>query len=325
MEKDLVSFVVVNRNRREFLRECLRSIFAQGYEKEVIVVDNASTDGSVELVKDEFPQVKIIQNNVNYMSAKGYNQGIRASRGEYVFCLNNDVFLKENYLEKVLPKFRKDYKIGAVVGRLINPLKGSLDSTGQFLTPSRRAWERGYGRREAKFEEGYIWGVPGACALYRRQMLEEIKIGDNYFDESYKAYLEDLDLNWRMNKFGWKAYFVPEAIAYHYRGTTGWVRRGNWGYINLPSDLKVQYLKNRYSTLIKNDTLKEVLKHFPFILGYELYLWFFLISSGYSFVLEFFKDLNWVKEALNSRYLIQGKLNKGLKGGEYVQAHDTSN
>jgi hypothetical protein len=89
--------------------------------------------------------------------------------------------------------------------------------------------------------------------------------------------------------------------------------------------LKVQYLKNRYSTLIKNDTLKEVLKHFPFILGYELYLWFFLISSGYSFVLEFFKDLNWVKEALNSRYLIQGKLNKGLKGGEYVQAHDTSN
>ncbi|MDP8233215.1 MAG: glycosyltransferase family 2 protein [Candidatus Saelkia tenebricola] len=303
----LVSFIVINKDRKKILKVCLNSIFNQTYKNiEVILVDNASNDESVEMVKKYFPQTKIIQNSQNMMVSKSYNQGIISSNGEYLFCINNDVFLNNDYLEKVLPKFKIDRKIGSISGKLLNPQTKKIDSTGQFLTLARRAHERGYKQKERnQFEEGYVWGVSGACALYKKEMLFDIKMEQEYFDEDYQAYLEDLDLNWRAHNAGWNSYFTPYAIAYHHRGITGWKRRKRLGYLNLSSEFKFQLIKNRYSTFIKNENLANFIKHIPFTILYDIYLWIFLLPKKPHYVLEFIKDRRWIKKAVSKRTLIK--------------------
>ena len=308
----LVSFVIINKDRKKFLKRCLAAIFNQTYtDIEVILVDNASTDGSVEMARSNFPNARIVENTINLLVAKAYNQGIAASNGEYVICINNDVFLSNDYIEKTLPKFEIDSKIGSVSGKLLNPHTGRIDSAGQFLTAARQAHERGYKQKDRNlFKEGYIWGVTGACLLCKKEMLDDIKINNEYFDEEYRAYLEDLDLNWRAYNAGWRSYFTPDAAAYHLRGSTGWRNRGRWGYLNLSDEFKFQLIKNRYATIIKNETLSGFITHIPFIFLYDMYLWIFLLFKNPGFILKFMKDSSWIKKTVVKRIFIGENLRR---------------
>ncbi len=302
-----VSVVVVNYNKRENLYDCIKSVLNQSYsELEIIVVDNGSSDGSVELIERAFPRVKVIKNKDNMFLAEPYNQGIRASDSDVILCMNNDVILNKDYLIESVSVFSKDVRIGSVTGKLINPSTGRIDSTGQILTYARRGYERGYGEIDSdSYKEGYVWGIGGAVALYRREMLEDIKIDNQYFDSSYRAYLEDLDLNWRSNNRGWKSYFKPSAVAFHHRGITGWKRRSRFGFLNLNDNLKLQYLKNRYTTLIKNESLGDYIKYLPYVLVYDLYLLILLISVRPFCILYLIKDVKWLKDAIKKRAAIK--------------------
>jgi len=308
----LVSVVIINRNKAGLLKKCLAAVFNQTYtDVEVILVDNASDDGSVEMACNDFPNVRIVQNASNMLVAKSYNQGIALSNGEYILCINNDVFLNKDYLEKALPKFGINSKIGSISGKILNPQTEKIDSTGQFLTLTRRAYERGYKQVDKnKFKECYIWGVTGACLLCKKEMLDDIKINNEYFDEEYRAYLEDLDLNWRAHNAGWRSYFTPDAVAYHYRGSTGWRNRGRWGYLNLSNEFKFQLIKNRYATIVKNETLSGFIKHIPFIFLYDMYLWIFLLFKSPGFILKFIKDSGWIKKAAAKRIFIRENLRR---------------
>ena len=314
---ELVSIVIVNKNRELLLRKCLQSIFKQSYKNyEVIVIDNASTDNSVEMIKNNFPDVKIIVCNKNLFYCEGYNLGISEARGDYILCINNDVILDSNFLLHAIKGFSKHNKVGQVTGKIVNPVTGKIDSTGQFLSLSRRAIERGY-RRKAKYNypEGLVWGCPGSCVLYSRKMLEEIKLKDKeYFDSSYKVYLEDLDLNWRANRLGWKAYYIPEAIAYHYRGMTGWINSHRLGYLNLSSEFKVQFIRNRYATIIKNESWSSYFLHLPFILSYDFYLWFSLCMTSPRYIIKFWEDQYWIRKAIDRRKNIARKIREYKNG-----------
>ncbi|MDP8216565.1 MAG: glycosyltransferase family 2 protein [Candidatus Kaelpia imicola] len=305
--EETISVVVVNYNRREYLYNCLKSVSNQSYcNIELIVVDNGSSDGSIEMVEGEFPEVKIVKNRENIFLATPYNQGIRYSIASLILCMNNDVILERDYIKESVPVFKKDRRIGSVAGKLINPITKLIDSTGQILTRARRGCERGYREEDSgNYSEGYIWGVGGAIAFYRREMLEDIEIENEYFDQTYKAYLEDLDLNWRGKKRGWKSYFKPSAVAFHYRGVTGWRERSRFGFLNLNNDLKVQYLKNRYATLIKNETLGDYIKNLPYILLYDSCLLILLISINPLCILYLVKDISWLKSALRRRRTIK--------------------
>ncbi|MDD5614238.1 MAG: glycosyltransferase family 2 protein [Candidatus Omnitrophica bacterium] len=305
MKKDAVSVVVVNYNRQEHLMRCLESVFAQSHKDiDVVLIDNASSDGSLEKARSQFRNIKIIKNNKNEFLAKAYNQGIRCSCSEYILCMNNDVYLDRDYIKNAVAKFTIDQRIGSVSGKLINPATNRIDSAGQFLSLSLRAIERGYGKKSSNYaQEEYLWGVGGACMLLKRAMLEDIMIANEYFDESFLAYLEDLDLNWRASKKKWKSYFAPDAQAFHSRGTTGWQKKHSFGYLSLSTPLKLQFIKNRVAVLIKNASLIDCTVYSPAITAYNIYLLIFLISEDPFCILNLIADARWLKTAIRKRLL----------------------
>ncbi len=280
----MISVIIVNYNKKELLRQCLDSVRGQGFKDiEIIVVDNASTDDSVEVVGTYYPEVRLIWNTRNLLFCKAYNQGIGASRGNFVLCINNDVILDKEYLKEAIDAIGLGDKIGMVSGKILRQDKKTLDSTGLFLGRNRKAIERGYGREDiGQYERpGYVFGVSGACAFFRKRMLMDIKDENGYFDESFGMYYEDLDLCWRARNKGWKAYYNPKALAYHIRGGTALGHNSKAGpmFPRLSDDLKKKYIINRYRCIRKNDSLFGFLLNLPFILIYDIKIWLYLLIS----------------------------------------------
>lgn len=272
-----ISVVILNYNGKGFLKELLPSLYAQTcLPGEVILVDNASSDGSVEWVRKKFPAVKVMVNPTNLFFSRGMNIGIRESRGEYVLCLNNDLRLSEKFLEEMLRHLDTSPEIGMACGRIYDWAGKRIDSCGQTISPWGTPRDRGKGsRRGEKFSRvEEVFSPGGIAVLYRRKMLEEIKEEEGYFDETLRIFYEDLDLAWRARKKGWKCIFVPSAVAFHYRGgTTIKKKRKGPMFMYLSPYLKEQIILNRYRTWKKNATFKEFLIRLPFFLVYDIFLW----------------------------------------------------
>ena len=296
----MISVIIVNYNRKDLLRQCLDSVRGQNFQDiETIVVDNASTDGSIEMVAMYYPDVKLIRNTSNLLFCKAQNQGIEASKGNFILCLNSDCVLDKDYLKQALSAIGLDTRIGMVSGKILRMDKKTIDSKGLFLGRNRKPVERGYGKIDkGQYEEpGYVFGTSGACAFLRKSMLKELKDEHGYFDERFGMYYEDLDLCWRAQKKGWKTYYNPKAIAYHVRGGTAvterchcegakrpkqsqerllrFARNDRFRYIS--NELKRMYIKNRYLCMKKNDSLFRILLNLPFIVLYEVKIWAYLV------------------------------------------------
>ncbi|MFA4992047.1 MAG: glycosyltransferase family 2 protein [Candidatus Omnitrophota bacterium] len=264
----MISIIVVNYGRKDLLRECLDSARAQSLrDMEMIVVDNASVDGSAEMVMARYPEVRLIRNTRNSLFCEAQNQGIEASRGDFILCLNSDCALDKDYLKDAAAAFGIDEKIGMVSGKILRPDKKTIDSTGLFLGRDRKAVERGYGKEDrGQYDApGYVFGVSGACAFFRRAALTDVKDRYGYFDRRFGMYYEDLDLCWRARKRGWRAYYEPKALAYHARSGASAARADK--------ALLRMYVFNRYRCMRKNDSLSGVLFNLPFILLYDLKMW----------------------------------------------------
>jgi len=272
-----VSVVILNHNGKEFLKVLLPSIYVQTrLPEEVILVDNASSDGSVEWVKREFPQIKIIVNFTNVFFSQGMNTGIKEAHGDYILCLNNDVRLSQEFLEEILRYLNSSSRIGMACPKIYDWKGRKLDSCGQSISLWGTPKDRGKGRRDSsRFSEvEEVFGPGGIAVIYLREMLEEIKEDGEYFDETLKIFYEDLDLAWRARKKGWRCIFVPSAVAFHYRGGTTLKRKGKGPmFLYLSPYLREQVILNRYRTWKKNATLKEFLLRFPFFLIYDFFLW----------------------------------------------------
>lgn len=311
---DLVSVIIVTCNKKDMLRKLFFSLRRQSYKPiEKIVVLNGCSEQEHRDLKQSFQEAVFIHNKDNLFFCKGQNQGVKAAKGELIFCLNDDLILEKDFIEKMVEAARKDEKIGMVSGCILRQDKKTLDTTGLFLARSRRPLERGYGRRwQDRYKTaGYIFGSGGAAPLYRHKMLEDIKVDNEYFDEDYHMFYEDLDISWRAQNKGWKGYYSPFALAYHLRGGTAkqtrprflFLQKYNFAY--LPNSLKSHLVKNRYMTIIKNDRLIHLLLNLPWILGYELKLWLYLILFEPMVALGIFKDLAFVKVAWEKRRQIQ--------------------
>ena len=286
----MISLVLLNWNGKRFLADCLRSIAEQTHQpEEVLVIDNASTDGSQEWLLQEQPrynyQLRLNTCNLGYCG--GANMGIRQTSGKYLVVLNPDVILDVTFLERLLAVAEQNDRVGMLSGKLLRFDRQTIDSTGQFLRRNLSPLERGYGDPDCgQYEQpGLIFSVCGAVAWYRRAMLEDIQLHGDYFDESYFAFYEDLDLGWRAQLLGWKAYYVPSAIAYHYRGggLSEQNRKKQWferlpyfpsaSFVEKPEGIQRHIMLNRYFTLFKNASWLEILWGFPAIFHYELLIW----------------------------------------------------
>ncbi len=224
-----ISIVIVTYNSLKFLKECLESILNQTFSGfEIIVIDNKSFDGSLEFVKKNYPTVKTLRNVNNLGLCRANNQGIKLSLGEYVLIMNPDVILEKDFLEKIIEQAEKLPQAGSLGGKLLRLINGEktdiIDSTGLKIFPYYKIVDRGAGERVGggncprltnALEE--VFGITGACVLYRKKALEDIKQNDQYFDERFFAYKEDIDLAWRLKKKDWQNWYVPEAVAYHQR------------------------------------------------------------------------------------------------------------
>lgn len=292
-----VSAVTVTWNSRDAVGGCLESLIDDYGVGEIILVDNASTDGTPGLVRSAFPSVKIIENSENLGFAQAANAGIAASSGEYALLINPDITFKPGFVTPLAAALDSNPDAGSAAPMLLRPDGRTIDSAGLVMKKNRKAYDRG---RDIPLGEGdwppcRVFGASGAAALLRRSMLEDVKIFGEYFDESFHSYKEDVDLAWRANLFGWKSLFVPEAAAFHERG---WKVSGRK---SVPRSIRINSHRNRYLTIIKNEDPVNLLFHLPWVLPYEIGL--ILYSAIFEpFLFLAFRDIiRLVPETLRKR------------------------
>lgn len=310
----IVSIIVVTCGFGGYLRSCLGSIIGQTYKNfEIIVIDNSLKQGFAQEFNRLYPMIKLYSSPVNLFYCQGLNQGIKVSNGEFALCLNDDVVLDVRFLEEALRGFAFAEDIGMVSAKVLRRDRKIIDSAGLYLSIWRTAEERGYAEKDAgQYQKGgYVFGVNGAVAFYRRRMLENIKLGADYFDSDFRAFYEDLDIAWRAQGLGWKAYYIPTAIAYHARG--GSVREGRGldkrnARRYLSNELHFDLIKNRYLTIIKNETFLGFLLHLPFIFIYDIFVLGYIIFFKFSLIKLFFFHPIPINSAFKKRLMIKEKI-----------------
>ena len=225
-----VAVVVVTWNRRELLRSCLQSLTRQQLNQpfEVVVVDNGSSDGSAEMVQQEFAgqaafRLKLIRNLENRGFCAANNQGFAASDSELVALLNNDAEAEPDWLGALAGAFDQNREVGMAASKILvyeDPRR--IDKVGHLIYPDGQNRGRGTGEVDAgqydRVEE-VLW-PDGCAAMYRREMLDQI----GGFDEDFFAYADDAELGLRARIAGWSCLYIPQAVVRHHRGATLGVR-----------------------------------------------------------------------------------------------------
>ena len=258
MPKVLVSVVTFNSAR--YLASCLDSLDAQTYRNiEIRLWDNASKDRSLEVAAARSRSVSVEASSRNVGFCAAHNRIISSTASDYVLVLNPDVELAPDYTETLVRALEKDTSAGSATGKLRRWFPGrmepspqgeeaTLDTTGMYFTKNQRHLDRGAGEADrGQYEcSEYVFGASGAAAFYRRAMLDDIRMGNEYFDESFFAYREDADLAWRAQWMGWRCLYVPEALGRHVRRVLPERRAA------LPPEINMHSFKNRFLLRIKN-------------------------------------------------------------------------
>jgi len=253
-----VSVTIVTYNSGRFIKRCLESVLDQKYPfTEIIVIDNNSADGTIDILEPFEDRCRIVYNEENIGFSAAQNQAIGLSNSEWVLTLNPDVLLLQGFIEALVTAGNIDPRVGTVCGKLLTmtatfdfPEEPTVDSTGIYFTPNLRHLDRG----SLQVDNGhfrnyeYVFGATAAAALYRRQMIEDISLSGEFFDNDFFAYREDADVAWRAQLMGWKCLYAPYAKGYHVRKALPGNRRA------LPPEINMHSVKNRFLLRIKNMT-----------------------------------------------------------------------
>ena len=214
----MITIVIPNYNGNKYLKGCLDSIYKQSYtDYEIIIIDNASTDGSYEWV-NTYKDIVFKSLEENYGFSRAVNEGIRLARGEYVLLLNNDTELCEDFLEEILKVIKTDSKIFGVSSKMIQyHNQDVIDDAGDEYTVIGWGYKRGDGKGIENFmKEERVFSACAGAALYRKEVFDQI----GYFDENFFAYMEDIDISYRANIYGYKNVYAPRAKVYHIGSAT---------------------------------------------------------------------------------------------------------
>jgi GT2 family glycosyltransferase len=220
-EQQLVSVVIPNWNGARYLPTCLDGLRRQTHSCfEVIVVDNASTDDSLTLLRRAYPEVRVVALRENRGFAGGVNAGLEAGRGEVLALLNNDTEADPRWLAELVRALDAHPDAGTAASKiLLFDRRDTFHSAGDSfrvdgLPANRGVWQRDTGQFD---REEYVFGACGGAVAYRRQLLEQVGL----FDESLFLNCEDADLAWRAQLAGWRCIYVPTAVVYHHLSATG--------------------------------------------------------------------------------------------------------
>jgi GT2 family glycosyltransferase len=311
-----VNINILTWNGERYLKPCLDSAIAQDYSNcEVLIIDNASTDKTVEIVKKYIrntkykvrsTKIRFVQNESNIGFAAGHNQGIRLTDGEYVMLLNQDAILTPNFLSEAIKVLERDKKIAALQPKVLkydfkaNQPKNIFDTTGLLMLKNRRILNRGQGQKDdGQFnQQEEVFGADGAVPVYRREALEDTRLPTinfklstinknqkeelcEFFDESFFAYKEDVDLAWRLRLYGWKAIYALNVLAYHERGAGESASKKSLEILRERKGIslfakKISF-KNQRLMQIKNEILSFYIRDFPLIFWKEIRSWGYVV------------------------------------------------
>lgn len=300
MKLPMVSVIVLNYNAAKYARGCLKSVLATKYPNfEVIVVDNASTDGSFELIRRLFAgKVRLLRNSRNVGYAEGNNIGFQHSRGDIIAFLNIDTEVTENWLIELVKALALK-EVGAVQSALIKLNdRRSVDSLGWTIDAL------GYGYATWLDSETWKSGEPfyaeGSAMAMRKETINDALLDNLPFDPDYFLYFEDLDLSWRLRLRGYKVSLVRSSVVYHSRG---------YGLAE-HSYPKVYYnSRNRITTLIKNYDLVRLFTFVPLLLILETARTFLFFHRKPSAALAKLQGITWnfknIKSTWRKRMLVQ--------------------
>ncbi len=303
MNQGKIAIVIIHYNTPHYLKGCLDAIFKQTYKNfEVFFIDNNSPDKSgIDIVKNEFGHHKnlyIFENEDNSGYSGAANQGITlaldgentaASKtfnwptekahqdADFVVITNPDILYSPSYFEKVIARINKDPKIAGITGKVYKydfenqKATKIIDTVGLIAFKNRRIIDDGQGiLDEGQFnKEKEVFGISGACPLYRAEALRDTQIMGEYLDDDFFMYKEDVDLSWRFQLFGWKCLFYPKAVAFHGRGTGIFKRFSLWQTITKRTKLsrfqKMYSFKNQLLMQSKNELWGNFFRNFPSI------------------------------------------------------------
>ncbi len=265
-----VSVIIPNYNGIAFLPACLNALLKQSFtDFETILVDNGSSDGSTELIRQDYSWVRMITLDRNYGFCRAVNEGIRASSSPYVILLNNDTRADQHFVEELLKAIRKNRRRFSCQAKMVQMQNPSvIDDAGDFYTALGWAYARGKGRPEKNYrQEREVFSCCGGASIYRREIFEEI----GYFDEAHFAYLEDTDIGYRAKICGYHNIFVPSAVVAHV-GSAASGSRYNLFKTRLSS-------RNNIYLVYKNMPLAQILLNLPFLAaGFLIKALFFLFK-----------------------------------------------
>ncbi|PLT48330.1 Glycosyltransferase [Paenibacillus pasadenensis] len=267
-----VSVHIVTYNSVDDIEGCLACVRAQSYPIEkIVVLDNASGDGTPELLGRIGEGLDVVLSPVNTGFAGGQNRALARSDADYALVLNPDVRLHPDYVRRLVERLERRPEAGSATGMLVRqpaeglagggesppavqawldrlPAEALIDSTGLAMDAARQARDRGAGEpASAWLEAGETFGVSGAAAMYRRSMIRHVSLGGEFFDETFFAYKEDVDVAWRARGLGWAALYAPDARALHARG---WKEGGR---TSVSAFVRRHSYQNRFYTLVKNE------------------------------------------------------------------------
>jgi GT2 family glycosyltransferase len=242
---DKVAVVIPNWNGEQLLGECLSSLHCQTLPGEVIVVDNGSRDGSVQLIEDYYPDVHILRLEDNYGFAGGVNAGIQYALkqgAEYIALLNNDTVTEADWLQRLVDTLEGDPESAIIASKQVETA-GVIDSTGEEYS----IWGTPFSRGRSEADKGQydggechsILAASGAASLYRVDALNDIGL----FDEWFFVYYEDVDISFRARLAGWRLRYAPEAIVYHHIGATS-EKLGDFRLQHMYKNFPVVFIKN---------------------------------------------------------------------------------
>ena len=293
-----ISAIVVTYNSASRIKNSLGSISNQGRKDiEVIVVDNNSEDGTKELVKNTYSNVRLIENIKNYGYSYALNRGIEKASGRYIFCLNDDIVLEDKFIEKMVEAITQGPEIGAVQPKVFQYDGETIDSAGIYLSFLRRFHDIGHGRKDSErfSRQREVFGACAAAVLYRRKALESIKIENEYFDEDFFCIAEDVDLSWRLRNKGWKTIYCPEATCVH----TGGISRRKYKFNRYLS------LRNRYLMILKNESLFGFLRYPIIFIAYDLWRTTYMLAvNPFYFFKATYEAIKLSPKFIQKRWLI---------------------
>jgi len=320
-----VSINLVTWNGARYVIDCLESIFGQTLtDYGVLIIDNNSTDDTVDIIMEKYPHLKVVQHRENFGFSKAHNQAIHWSKSEYVVVLNQDVVLEPDFLEKMVGVMDSNDRIGSATGKILRLQDNSktkyIDSVGLQVYKNHKFAEVGAGEQDESQYDAVeeVFGVSGACPMYRRDALESVKMDNQFFDESFgMVYKEDVDLAYRLRYKGWLSYKVPMAGAYHDRTTGVSTKEKN------KSIIKSRRLRSRFVNFQSyRNHLYVVAKNLP-AFNFKYFwpvFWYELFKFLYVLVFET-RNVKAMSQVIKNRKMLKEKRNEIL-GGKVIQLSD---